>query len=285
MQPEDINKAIEELLENNQNGTKVYKRRRNKYKDMVKKARRMEPIIYDKIKDELLIYNKERPISYFILDYERDDLMIGMYDGWYDEISKISEEFDVPKSELRLEKLDYWADGVHYWDGDSLVYRQAYNMITHFYDENDKLITTRGIWSKDCHVSSPPEPAGEYTYDKNAVKFLDEYYGDSSPSNSTLHWNQKRIRINIGYDELLFRKLDTEHKYNNYAKAMREYGYSNFYKKTYPITKGNENGYKAKLIQAMNSNARNNKSLLEGIDDIIQDYETSAGKEIYEYYW
>ena len=54
MREEDLNKAIEELLENNPNGTKVYKRKRNRYKDMVKKARRNEPIIYDKIKDELL---------------------------------------------------------------------------------------------------------------------------------------------------------------------------------------------------------------------------------------
>lgn len=281
MEEHKLNEAIDKLLEENPIRTKNPKRKRNKYKDIIKKARRNEPIVSEKIIDELLQDKLERPISHFEIKYERDDIALGIYKGWYDDIKEISAHYEVPVHELRLEKVRYWEDDNFYWDGLARVYRQAYNVVTLYYDDEDKLITTRGIWSKNCYVSVPPTEAGVYDFDENSIDFLEGLYDKNVPTNNWTRWTRERIRI--GFNEEVFRKFDTENKYGIYAKAMREYNRKNFYQKTTPILKGNEISARNSLINAINFNARRNEDLLKDLDDLLENYEYSASKIIYVY--
>lgn len=300
MDAETLDTAIEKLLEENPVKYKPIKRNRQRQKDLISRARRNEMIVPQTVIDELIKLNSNVPISYFKFYHEATEVYLGTAKGWYDNINAISEHFGVPSSELRLEKiLDYYKGDLlkPRWDGNFLsyvgyksfetgvsrVYRSAKNITVEAFDEFDKkLRTVNKLYVPSENEVLPLIEEGSYMYDEDAADYLKEY---GIVIRAYTRYNFSSDRYSIGYDEHVFRKYDVNNKYGLYSKALREFPKVNYYGKTIPIRKGDERGSKNRLISAINENIREGLAPLDGLDNLVLDYEDAAREIIYEYIW
>lgn len=283
MTPEELDVAIELLLEERPNEEKPKRRRRNKFKDMKKQARRGEFKIPDSILEELVGDSNKKEIEYvYVYFTEREDV-IGTVNGWYDAIKQISKETGVPTQYLRLEKVtDYdWENDRVVWDGDALVYEKSVYASSQYYDKDMNYITSRGVYRPYNVGNKPPIEEGVYVYDQSMQETIREIFG-SSPE----------VEYEATYYTSLFRRItetpfdsDTTGKYEKYRLAYLEQEHSNYLGKSEPIHKGDIVGTSRNLIHAMNANSRKGLKLVEGVDKELMEYEDAIHDVYYEYWW
>lgn len=300
MDAETLDKAIEKLLEENPVKYKSIKRNRQRQKDLVSRARRNKMIVPQTVIDELIKQDSNIPISYFKISYESAEAYLGTAKGWYDNIKAISEHFGVPSSKIRLEKIvDYYKGDLlkPRWDGNFLsyvdykpfetgvsrVYRSAKNITVEAFDKFDKkLRTVNKLYIPSENEDPRLIEEGFYMYDEDAADYLKEF---GIVIKAYTRYNFSSDKYAIGYDERIFRKYDVNNKYGLYSKALREFPKVNYYGKTIPIRKGDERGCHNKLVAAINENIREGLAHLDGLDNLVLDYEDSAREIIYEYIW
>ena len=304
MSPEELDVAIELLLEERPNEEKPKRRRRNKFKDLKKKVLRNEPIISDAMVFDLIGGKFESKIKTMEVQYEKTEVDVGMVEGWYSVINDIADQFDVQKKNIRLSKLyDYYSLNGEYkqaWSGLSHVLVSVYEMKLSFYDKDNKLIARRGTDWDSAHFEEKPIKEGLYDYDKDAKDFVNMYF--SSVPNLTLP--SKREVNDLKYSPERLLELDEEGKYKDYIVALREHPSANFWSETYRIERTKNNGTKQRLINELNSHGRGaqymygsietyiEKSLANDEDDCydlldraVAEYEDSHHKVVYEYVW
>lgn len=283
MTPEELDRAIELMLEERPNEEKPKRRRRNKFKDMKKQARRGEFKLPDAILKELVGDSNKREIATVSISYTEKEDMIGTVNGWYDDIKKIAKESGVPTPYLRLEKItEYdWENDRLVWDGEALVYEKAVYATFQYYDKDKNYITSRGVFQPYYVGYKPPIAEGVYDYDQSMQETMREVFGSAPEVEYEMPYYNSLLRRSM---ETPF-DLDTTGKYENYRLAYLEQQNSNILGKSEPIHKGDIQGTKRKLIQAMNASSRHGNELYEGIEEELMDYENAVHDMYYEYYW
>lgn len=303
MTPEELDASIELLLEGRPNEEKPKRRRRNKYKDLVKRARRYDTIISDRIIEDLLgdVFTEE--ISYVRVRYETGELYLGDFDGWYDDLNELADSIGVESHKLRLEKgMAYNTELDDYtWEA-TRVYQKALFLLTEYCGDDDRIITRGRVFrlgrfqplvvAKEWQGELLEEGVHEYT--EEVRKVIANMTGKDAPKR-LYHKKYNRDLHDIRYNERVFREYDKYNKYPEYAKAMREYDNARLYSETIPIQKGNPLGAKIKLIRCINgaSSEELSKALsLEGEEHLsdelyrlAEEYEDAFDAIVYEYVW
>ena len=283
MTPEELDIAIEALLEERPNEEKPYRRRRNKEKDLLKQARGGNLSIPDSVISDLQGEERKRYIKYVHVYFTEDEELVATVNGWYDDIKFISDELGVPTHYLRLEKITHfdWENDRVLWDGDAHVYEKRVYATARYYDKDMKYLTSRGAFRPIEIGNEIPLEEGVYDYDEEMKETITEIFG-SAP-----HEEQEEPF----YMGMFYRDTrspfdnDTEGKYEKYRLAYEEQDKSNIYSRTIPIEKGNIQGTKRKLIQAMNGNSRVGFGLTLDVDEELMEYEKAVHDIHYEYYW
>lgn len=277
MTPEELDKEIVKLLEEQPTQEKRYRRRRDKFKDMAKKARSGEYNIPDKVIDELLGDDGYRVIKYVQIDTTQKEYYVARIQGWYDDINLISEEFGLPKSLIRLYKVvtyDY-EENKTYWDGLADVYTLDSRVQARYYDKDLRMITSRGVYTDIRVRNEDILKQGLYEYDDDMMKKIETVFGDAPSKQQTVRW--------VSEEELLRR--DTEGKYNKYKQAIRLRDTSNYMGKTIPYEKGNVKGKKNELLSTVNALGKIDKEALATIEDVAVEYEQEHYNVVKEYIW
>lgn len=304
MSPEELDLAIEQLLEERPNEEKPKRRRRNKYKDLKKKVLRNEPIITDAMIYDLIGDEFETQVESMTVSYKKSEINIAVVDGWYDVINDIEDEFDVSRNNIRLEKIyDYYTvDGKdkRSWSGSSRLKLKVYEMTIDFCDKNDIVISQRGSDWKPCYVVDQPVEPGEYNYDKKAKDFVRMYFSSAPNIVSVSKYEMNQLK----YDPLRLLEYDKKGKYKTYIKALREHKKTRFWSETYRVEKTKNNGSKQRLINELNSHGRaaqylygsiesyiknsianNDRDSYELLDEVVMDYEDSHYNVVHMYIW
>lgn len=303
MSPEELDLAIENLLEERPNEEKPKRRRRNKFKDLKKKVLRNEPIITDAMVYELV--DKEiftRTIETMDVHLIESELTLGIVNGWYDDIDEIADYFDVDKRNIRLEKIsDYGYDeeGESWssWDGDARVLLNVLELRLYFLDNNNEIIARKGSNWRPHYVEKPDFVEGNYIYDDEAVQFTKEHFGSAPQQRVTRSYTFNQFKYNPGE---LFRN-DTKGKYKVYQQVLKEHSKTNFWSKTVPVDKCKNNGTKNRLINMLNymgrgpygnidyyinASIRNDQDDYYGyFDELVMEFEQGYHDVFYEYVW
>lgn len=283
MTPEELDIAIEALLEERPNEEKPYRRRRNKGKDLLKQARGGNFKIPDSVINELQGEERKRYIKYVHVYFTEEEEHIATVNGWYDDIKFISDELGVPTQNLRLAKLTHydWENDRVLWDGDAQVYENKVYATARYYDKDMKYLTSRGAFRPIEIGNEIPLEEGVYDYDEEMKETITEIFG-SAP-----HEEQEEPF----YMGMFYRDTrspfdnDIEGKYEKYRLAYKEQEHSNYLGKTETIHKGDIVGTSRNLIHAMNANSREGLKLVEGVDKELMEYEDAIHDVYYEYWW
>lgn len=283
MTPEELDLAIESLLEGNPNQEKPERRRRNKHKDLMKRARSGRTVISEKMVLDILGEDLEHNIDKVEVSYISKRYYLGTVNGWYDDIKEIADYFGRDRSKLKLEKLTYydWDTGKTYWEGNSRVYIDAYSVRLRFYNKEGDILRRYGTFRDVCIKEDIEVEEGVYEYTDEMKDFVRGCIGKAPEKTLLGLYELNHLRYNI--DELF--KDDKKGRYKHHRKAMEEFDKYNHYSGTIRIQKGDLLGTKSKLVSAVNVNLKNKNDTFEGLDKLVQDFETAYYDVIYEYIW
>lgn len=271
---EEFELAIANLLDERPNEEKPKRRRRNKEKDLMKKALRNEAIITEEMVQELVgVDELQDTIEFVKLSYKPVNLVIGVVSGWYDDIKEIASYYDLKPKDIRLTG-DYESD----W---TTVIQRGYSLRADFYDKDYKQITFRGYHQPNFYPVKMVAH-GVYKYDKKILDILNKHNLYPPKKVTPKH----HVVASYAFDADKIMALDEDGKYKKYYNAIKQYGRNNFWQETIPYEKGDMVGTRNKLISALNHASKNDIDLNEDyMQKRILDYEFSHYDIIYEWVW
>lgn len=281
MAPEELEKAIALMLEERPNEEKKGRRRRDKFKDLAKKARSGVFNLPDRVVEDLLGDDIFSEIKYVQLTYHDVESYIAKAYGWYDDMNAIAKELNVPKDKIRLRKITRYnaeLDRV-FWDGESHVYLKKVQVKARFLDKNHYTVTTRGIYGSGYYVDSVPIKSGVHEYNDEIISVIKDVFGKAPDK------VQEKTRRRRWISEDVLIRRDTEGKYEHYRQALNLRNTSNLYGKTIPYEKGNIKGTKNVLISTVNAYGKIDEDTLNEIDDLAVNYEFASSNVVYDYIW
>lgn len=280
MTPEELDNSIALLLEERPNVHKVNRKRRNKFKDIKKQARRGYYQVPNKIVDELLGNENDYVLDSVEITYTPTTLSVGVTNGWYESLNAIHDETGIPKQYIGLSKIMTYDPNTYtrFWDGRSNVFQHVYKMtVLGIYTNGKDKVRYRSFLGS-YHYEMPIR-AGVFKYEGAIVDTLKEIYGKELP----LKKDRLMYARYIDYMELF--KRDTEGKFDKYRKAIEIRKQSNIYGKSIPYEKGNIAGTKRTLISTLNAFDKIDSNSLDEVEDLVIDYEYAHHKIVYDYIW
>lgn len=283
MSPEELDIAIERLLEDNPNQEKPERRRRDKLKDLKRRVRNGKSVVSEKMVYDLVgedIYNE---IAYVEVSYDERKVYLGTVEGWYDDLNKIAETNHLDKTNIILEKnrLFEWHKDELYWDGTSRVYIMKYSVRLRYTGAHGRWLKSKGLFRDDYIVNGKPIEEGIYMYDAEMKALIDSEFGGAP--NKKIVDKSLLNRLRYTPDELF--KYDKKGKYKLHRKALEEQCGCHYYSGTIRIEKGDILGTTNKFISTVNDNFRNKMDFMEGADQEEQDLVGAYHDVVYEYIW
>lgn len=295
MTPEELDLAIEALLEENPNQEKPVRKRKIKEREIERRLRSSWGILSDKMIMDLLGEEVNLTIATVKVTYTKKTVHLGKVKGWYDDIKEIAKACNEDRNDIRLEKCLYMVDGHtrFAWDGYANIFKDVYSVRLRYYTDDGRCVESVGVYRDTCVVNEKPSlEEGIYTYDEEMKEYINEHF-IKAPDKVKVD-DYKIIRCRWNPEELF--KLDKKGKYRLYQKMLREHHATNMYSGTIRVQKGNEIGLRNQVLLAVNDKLKADKEIgnyedytwhdyNSFVDEIIQDYECDYYNVVNEYIW
>lgn len=269
MNQEDLDRAIEQLLEERPNEEKPSKRRNtHKFKDLYRRVLRGENILTTKIIEDVLQNHFKEPIRRVDISYRKQFISRG--EEVHKSISKeeVAENNGIHYDRVRLKprrklNLETWTmeDTNH-----NLVYLELYRPILVYIGlNNTKLWEVNELYIMGAGHIHKPIPEGKHIYTEEIREAIKVNLHVEPPEEI----GEQIIRL-YSFEPRALLNLDVTGKYDVYKRALEGWNHTNMYDKVIPRRVGNPTSAKKNLVRFLNSG--NNNMYGTTVENKINEY-------------